>query len=104
MVCLQLQSHLIINYSSVDLTINPSKYGSCKGRNVFIHFMKLMIVISFLNNLNFLSDGVLTIAITSDNQLFISGSWDKSIKIWELKEKKCLHTIEKAHDSNFIPE
>jgi len=37
--------------------------------------------------------------MTSDNKKIISsgGSVDRTVKIWDFKEKKCIHTIEEAH-------
>ena len=38
--------------------------------------------------LNSHSDEVATLAVTSDNKHIISGSYDKTIRVWNLLEKK----------------
>mgnify|MGYP002621554787 CR=1 FL=1 len=39
-----------------------------------------------------------SIAITSDNQLCVTGGADKAIKIWVIKEGFCVHSFDQAHD------
>ena len=34
------------------------------------------------------TDSVVTVVATSDNKYIISGSWDKTIRIWNLLEKR----------------
>jgi WD domain, G-beta repeat. len=38
------------------------------------------------------------LALTSDDRFLISGSWDKSIKVWDSHTFKNVKTFEKAHD------
>ena len=38
-------------------------------------------------------DLVLCVSISSDSKLIISGSFDKTIKIWEIKSGKILKTL-----------
>lgn len=38
-----------------------------------------------------------TLAISKNNRYLISGSDDRSIKIWDLKEKKCVFLFNEAH-------
>ena len=43
--------------------------------------------------------GVVTLAVTSDNKYIVSGSLDKSIRIWNLLEK-IQETVLKGHTSS----
>jgi len=35
--------------------------------------------------------------MTSDDKYIISGSWDKSLKIWDVKNRKCVQVYEQVH-------
>ena len=39
------------------------------------------------------TDKVTSIALTSDNLFLVSGSKDKTLKLWDLKGKRCLASI-----------
>eukprot|EP01015_Nassula_variabilis_P035297 TRINITY_DN884_c0_g4_i3.p1 TRINITY_DN884_c0_g4~~TRINITY_DN884_c0_g4_i3.p1 ORF type:complete len:148 (-),score=34.11 TRINITY_DN884_c0_g4_i3:159-602(-) len=43
------------------------------------------------------SDDVDAVAVTRDSKYMITGSRDRSIKIWDFQTKKLLYTIENAH-------
>ncbi len=49
-------------------------------------------------------DGVRSLAASHDGSCIVSASWDKTIKVWDLKYKGLSKTIDKAHDGkrNFI--
>lgn len=36
---------------------------------------------------------VLSVAVSPDNARFASGSSDRTVKVWDLKAKQCLHTF-----------
>lgn len=38
--------------------------------------------------------------MTSDDKYILSGSWDKTIKLWDPVNSKCLKIFEKAHEGN----
>ena len=40
------------------------------------------------------SNSVNSVAISTDNKYIVSGSWDKTIKIWDIKTGECLNTLE----------
>lgn len=42
------------------------------------------------------------LAITPDNNYFISSSYDKNIKIWSLMERKCIQNFEKCFNGKFL--
>ena len=39
------------------------------------------------------SDGVLTVAVSPDSKYIVSGSWDGSIKVWDLLSGREIHTL-----------
>ena len=39
----------------------------------------------------------MSVAISNNNKYIVSGSQDKSIKIWDLEDKKELHSFNNAH-------
>jgi WD40 repeat protein len=39
------------------------------------------------------------VAITSDGQFALSGSWDKTLRLWRLATGKCLRTFERHQDA-----
>ncbi|RZM06540.1 MAG: hypothetical protein EOO88_53235, partial [Pedobacter sp.] len=45
--------------------------------------------------------GVWTVAISNDNSFLASGSWDKTIKIWNVSSGKCTATLE-GHSDNVL--
>jgi hypothetical protein len=49
---------------------------------------------SLLNTLVGPSSSVNSVAISSDNSKIVSGSWDKTIKVWELNTGRLLNTLE----------
>lgn len=36
---------------------------------------------------------VLSVAVSPDNERFVSGSSDRTVKVWDMKAKQCLHTF-----------
>ncbi|KAF5604349.1 vegetatible incompatibility het-e-1 [Fusarium pseudocircinatum] len=40
------------------------------------------------------SDGVLSVAVSPDNQLIASSGYDKTVKIWDIATGSCQHTLE----------
>ena len=42
-------------------------------------------------------DDVKAIAIASDETLLASGSFDKTVKVWDLKTGELLHTLKHVH-------
>jgi len=83
----------------LDLGINPSKCLIFK-LNSKSTILKMLTKVSrfpeplLINHL----DGVTSVAVTSDNRYVISGSWDKSIKVFDLQTKQQVHHFENAHD------
>ncbi len=60
-----------------------------------------------LTNLSYLSylfqiGEIFSIAISPDNKFVVSGSGDKSIKIFDLETNKQIHHFADAHDGNFL--
>jgi len=49
--------------------------------------------------LNYDQEGVDVLAMTSDNRYIISGSYDKSIKIFDFENKCQVFHLEKAHEA-----
>jgi len=43
-----------------------------------------------------------SIMISADDSLFVSGSSDFSFKLWNLKQRKCVWTVEKAHNRSTL--
>lgn len=43
-------------------------------------------------------DTVSALAISSDNSLLYSASWDRTFKIWRISDFKCLESVWNAHD------
>ena len=77
-------------------TLNWVSQTTQKKENVSITVRTLILVSTTFHSL--ILDLVNTIAITSDNKYGISGSRDCSIKIWDLRSGKCLHTFYDAHE------
>ena len=46
------------------------------------------------------SSSVSSVTITPDGKYIVSGSWDRTIKIWDIKTAECLNTLE-GH-SNYV--
>ena len=47
---------------------------------------------------------VLSVAFSPDNEHFVSGSSDRTVKVWEVATKQCIHTFSEHSDqgrSNF---
>ena len=42
-----------------------------------------------------------SLVFTHDEKFLISGSRDLSIKVWNLSEKRCVHSFELAHNSKY---
>jgi len=47
-------------------------------------------------------NAIWSVSISSDNKYIVSGSWDKSIKIFDVENKKELYHIENAHQGKLI--
>ena len=45
------------------------------------------------------ADGIPACAITLDGQYLVSGSFDNTLKVWDLKSGRCLHTLEGHTDA-----
>lgn len=41
---------------------------------------------------------VLSVSFSPDGKHFVSGSSDKTVKIWELATKQCIHTFKEHSD------
>ena len=52
---------------------------------------------------NFYLDIIVSIVISSDNSFIVTGSRDKSIKIFNLKNKQETHCFPNAHPSQLTP-
>lgn len=37
--------------------------------------------------------GISSVTFNSDNSKIISGSWDKTVKIWDVKTGQCINTL-----------
>jgi WD40 repeat protein len=48
----------------------------------------------YINHFNGHSDKVKTVAIHPDGQTFVSGSFDNTIKVWNLHTRKLVRTLE----------
>jgi len=44
-----------------------------------------------------LLDLITSVTVTYDNRYVISGSWDESIKVFDLQTKQLVHHFENAH-------
>jgi WD40 repeat protein len=51
-------------------------------------------LLQYLRCFNDDKSGVTTIAISPDGQTLVSGSWDKTIKIWHLATGQLMRTLE----------
>ena len=80
---------------------NSIKIFDLKEKKEVHHFQNVHKSKNFwlVSHLNFVGE-IDTLAITSDNRLLISGSADRSLKIFDLKEKKEIHHFQNAHESN----
>ncbi len=45
-------------------------------------------------------EGILTLALSSKNKYVVSGSFDKSIKIFDLETRQEAHHFDKVHQGN----
>ena len=65
-----------------------------------------MLRVSFLmttpNYIIFLEKRINAVAMTSDNKFIVSGSDDKSIKVFDIENQKEVHKIEDTHLSIFF--
>jgi len=62
----------------------------------------LMKVKRFISIINPFLDGITSVAVTSDSKYIISGSYDKSIKVFDLQTKQQVHHFENAHEGTEI--
>jgi len=68
---------------------------------VFI-LLKMLIRVSLSAKYNF-KDMVTALAVTIDSGTLVSGSIDKSIKLWRIANKELICTFENAHACNIVP-
>lgn len=45
---------------------------------------------------------VLSVAFSPNGKQFVSGSSDKTVKVWELATKQCIHTFNEHNDQVWI--
>lgn len=50
------------------------------------------------NTLNLNLETIDAVVVTGDVKIMFSGSWDRSIKVWDPNNYKHIRTFEKAHD------
>ena len=91
--------------SSLALTTTQSKCGTCRPKQNFITSKTLIqvlsIFISFSSHCNL--GGILSVTVSRDNTHIISGSWDRSIKVWDMDTKAELHHFKDAHSCTYSP-
>lgn len=45
---------------------------------------------------------VLSVAFSPNGKQFVSGSSDKTVKVWELATKQCIHTFNEHNEQVYI--
>lgn len=85
-------SRLCLSEASANLSASADVFVLDTTQNLYRNF-------KCLNVLDEHSEFVDTLAITPDGQLLVSGSWDNTIKIWNLHEGKRINTL-KDHTSD----
>ncbi len=48
------------------------------------------------------TETITSVALTFDNKYIVSGSWDRSIKLFDIERKQEVHQFEYAHESKQI--
>ena len=43
------------------------------------------------------ASNVSSVAVSPDGRYIVSGSWDKTLRVWELETGRCLHTLQEGH-------
>jgi WD40 repeat protein len=46
---------------------------------------------------SYMIDGIRALGITSDEKTFVTGASDCLIKLWDVSQRICIHTIREAH-------
>jgi len=101
---LRKDDQISILLSNEDLKEIYRKKKGLKETKERLHFQNAHegIFLNIYERFLILLGSITSIAITSDNRYIISGSFDKSIKVFDLQTKKKLHHIEKAHQGENI--
>jgi len=85
--------------------IRQLRYSILKPNKKYIILRMLMkVILFFIRNLFIYSslDVISSVAISNDDKYIISGSWDHTIKIFDLETKQEVHHFKNAHEGNFL--
>ena len=85
---------------SLDLTTSRSKCSTCTQNNSCTTFQTPILVLYlslFCTHTHFLIDAITSVAISADGRFIVSGSNDKSIKIFNMDIKQQLYHFSDTH-------